>query len=74
MCLAKYIIEHSEILLGGLVLADGGFTIQDSIVFYCAEVKTPPFTKGKEQLSSHCKVDWSKEISHTGVFEYMWNE
>ena len=50
--MAKYIIEHSRIMPGGLVLADGGFMIQDSIVFYCAEVKTPPFTKGKEQLKS----------------------
>ena len=52
MCLAKYIIEHSRILTSGLFLADGSFTIKDSIVFYCAEVKTPPFTKGKEQLKS----------------------
>ena len=51
---------------GGLVLADGGFMIQDSIVFYCAEVKTPPFTKGKEQLG-HRQVDLSKEISHIWI-------
>ena len=66
----KYITEHSGILQkllpGDLVLADRGFTIQDSVGFYCAEVKTPPFTKGKKQLS-HRKVDWSREISHVRI-------
>ena len=47
----KYITEHcgilDKLLLGDLVLADRGFTIQDSVGLHCAEVKTPPFTKGK---------------------------
>lgn len=66
----KYITEHSGILQkllpGDLVLADRGFTIQDSVGFYCAEVKTPPFTKGKKQLSRR-EVDWSREISHVRI-------
>ena len=37
----KYITEHSgtlkKLLPGDLVLADRGFTIQDSMGFYCAE-------------------------------------
>ena len=66
----KYITEQSgildKLLPGDLVLADRGFTIQDSVGFYCAEVKTPPFTKGKKQLSRH-EVDWSREISHVRI-------
>ena len=66
----KYITEHSgileKLLPGDLVLADRGFTIQDSVGFYCAEVKTPPFTKGRKQLSRH-EVDWSREISHVRI-------
>ena len=27
-----------------------GFNIQDAVGLYCAEVKTPPSTKGKKQL------------------------
>ena len=66
----KYITEQSgildKLLPGDLVLADRGFTIQDSVGFYCAEVKTPPFTKGKKQLSRH-EVDWSRGISHVHI-------
>ena len=32
---------------GDMILADRGFTIQDSAGMYCAEVRIPPFTKGK---------------------------
>ena len=50
----KYITEHcgilDKLLPGDLILADRGFTIQDSVGFYCAEVKTPPFTKGKNAV------------------------
>ena len=66
----KYITEHCGILEhlihGDLVLADRGFTIQDSVGLYCAEVKVPPFTKGKKQLSRY-EVDWSREISHVRI-------
>ena len=66
----KYITEQSgildKLLPGDLVLADRGLTIQESVGFYCAEVKTPPFTKGKKQLSRH-EVDWSREISHVRI-------
>ena len=55
----KYITEHcgilGKLLPGDLVLADRGFTIQDSVGLHCAEVKTPPFTKGKKQLS-RCEI------------------
>ena len=55
-----------KLLPGDLVLADRGFTIQDSVGLHCAEVKTPPFTKGKKQLS-RCEIDWSQEISHVRI-------
>ena len=35
---------------GDIVLADHGFTIEDTV--YRAEVKLPAFTKGKKQLSA----------------------
>ena len=58
----KYITEHcgilDKLLAGDLVLADRGFTIQDSVGLHCAEVKMPHFTKGKKQLS-RCEIDWS---------------
>ena len=36
-----------RLLPGDVVLADRGFTIQESVGMFCAEVKTPPFTRGK---------------------------
>ena len=66
----KLITEHcgilEKLLPGDLVLADRGFTIQDSMGLYCAEVKTPTFTKGKKQVSRH-EVDRSREISHVQI-------
>ena len=50
-----YIPENCGILdnlvAGDLILANRGFSIHDSAGLYCAEVKLPPFTKGKKQLS-----------------------
>lgn len=51
---------------GDLVLTDRGFTIQDSVGLHCAEVKAPPYTKGKRQLS-RCEIDWSWDISHVRI-------
>ena len=36
---------------GDMILADRGFTVQDSAGLYCAEVCIPPLTRGKKQLS-----------------------
>ena len=36
-----------NLLPGDVVLADRRFTVQDAASLYCAEVKLPPFTKGK---------------------------
>ena len=38
-------------LPGDLILADRGFNIHDSAGLYCAQVKVPPYTRGKKQLS-----------------------
>lgn len=32
-------------------MQESGFNVQDSAGLFCAEVKLPPFTKGKKQLS-----------------------
>ena len=66
----KYITEHSgfleKLIPGDLVLADRGFTVQDSVGLYCAGLKIPPFTKNKKQLS-RCEVDWTREIAHVRI-------
>ena len=36
-----------KLLPGDMILADRGFTIQEAAGLFCAEVKIPPFTKGK---------------------------
>lgn len=47
-----FIIENCgflfKLLPGDMILADRGFTIEDAARSYCAEVKMPPFTKGKK--------------------------
>ena len=48
--------------IGDMILADRGFTCQDHIGVYMAEIKIPPFTKGKKQLDK-VEVDWSRELS-----------
>ena len=48
------------------MLADRGFNIQESIGIYCAEVKLPPFTKGKPQLSQ-LEVDTAREVAHVRI-------
>ena len=47
---------------GDVLLADRGFTCQDYVGIMMAEVKTPPFTRGKTQLEK-IDVDWSRELS-----------
>ena len=40
------------------MIADRGFTSQEQARMLLAEVKIPPFTKGKKK-----KIDWSRELS-----------
>ena len=51
-----------HLLPGDVVLADRGFNIQEAAGMYCAEVKIPPFTKGKKQLSK-MEVDSAHKLS-----------
>ena len=44
----KHLTENCGLLCH---LQPGDFTVQDSVGLYCAEIKVPPFTKGKKQLS-----------------------
>ena len=46
-------------------MADTGFTCNDYARMAMAEVKTPPFTRGKKQLEK-VDIDWSRELS-TGL-------
>ena len=65
-----YLTEHSgllqNLLPGDVILADRGFTIQESVGMLCAEVKIPPFTKGKKQLSK-LEVDTTHELSQVRI-------
>ena len=66
----KFITEHSGVLdkleHGDRVLADRGFTIEDSVGLYCVKLCYPPFTKEKKQLSRN-EVDYAREISHVRI-------
>ena len=50
----KFLTENcgmlDKLLPGDLVLADRGFTIQESLMFRRAELAIPAFTRGKDQL------------------------
>ncbi|XP_065889366.1 uncharacterized protein [Dysidea avara] len=56
----------SKLLPGDVVLADRGFIIQESIGLYCAEVKLPPFTRGKKQLTK-VEVDAARRLSRVRI-------
>ena len=50
----KFLTENcgtlSKLVPGNMVMADGGFTIHESVAFKRAKLVVPAFTKGKEQL------------------------
>ena len=56
----------SKLLPGDVILADRGFTIEKAAGMYCAEVKVPPFTRGKKQLSK-LEVDTARQLSHVRI-------
>ena len=52
---------------GDVVLADRGFTIEDTVKrLYCAEMNLPAFTKGKKQLSA-MEVESSRRLSRVRI-------
>ena len=66
----KFITEHCGLLShlnpGDQVLADRGFTVEDSVGMFCAELVMPPFTKGKKQLS-RLKLDSARQVSRVRI-------
>ena len=66
----KHITENcgflDRLLPGDLLLADRGFTIQESVGVYCAEVRIPPFTSGKKQLTRY-EVDFTRKLAHVRI-------
>ncbi len=58
----QYNLYTSYIYTGDVILADRGFTCGDYASLALAEVKTPPFTRGKKQLEKK-EIDWSRELS-----------
>lgn len=66
----KYITEHSgfldHLLPGDLVLTDRGFTVQNTVRLYMAEVLTPAFLKGQKQLHPK-EVEATRKIAHVRI-------
>ena len=65
-----HITEHcgilDNLLPGDVVLADQGFTIEQSVGMFCAEVKHPTFTRGKKQLSK-LEVDTTQQLAKVRI-------
>ena len=51
---------------GDQILADRGFNIQESVGYYCAEVKLPAYTRGKKQLSQ-LEVDTTRQLARVRI-------
>ena len=66
----KHLTEQSKILEnllpGDVVLADRGFSIEESVGLYCASPKIAAFTKGKSQLSPFEDVE-TRKIAHVCI-------
>lgn len=66
----KFITEEcgilSKLLPGDVVLADRGFRIQDSVSLCFAQVVTPPFMKGKTQLTAK-EVEDTRKIASVRI-------
>ena len=51
---------------GDQILADRGFNIQQSVGYYCAEVKLPVYTREKKQLSQ-LEVDTTRQLARVRI-------
>ena len=58
----------NKLLPGDMIMADRGFTIQSVAGMYCAEVKIPPFTKGKKQLIK-VDIDTARRLSRVRIHD-----
>ena len=55
-----------NLLPGDEILADRGFNIEDSVGYYGASLKMPPFTRGKKQLSAK-EVHFARKLSNCRI-------
>lgn len=66
----KYLTENcgllNKLLPGDMVMADRGFTVEESVAFKRAELVIPAFTKGKTQLDP-IDVEKTREIAHVRI-------
>ena len=66
----KHLTENcgllENLLPGDQILADRGFNVMDAVGLYCAEIKIPPFTKGKKQLSK-LEIDKARQLSRVRI-------
>ena len=66
----KYLTENcgllDKLLPGDMVMADRGFTIHDSVALMHAQLVTPAFTKGKDQLDP-IDVEKTRGIVHVRI-------
>ncbi len=64
------IMENSgfldKLLPGDILLADQGFDTKESVGTMCAEVRTPAFTKGRQQLDTK-DVKETRAIAHLRI-------
>ena len=66
----KHITENcgilKKLLPGDQVMADRGFTVQESVGVYGAELLMPPVTRGKKQLAQ-VEVDAARQLSRVRI-------
>ena len=66
----KFLTENcgilDKLLPGDLVLADRGFTIQESLMFKQAQLAIPAFTRGKDQLDP-VDIEATRGISNVRI-------
>ena len=53
----------AKLLPGDVIL---GFTIDQAVGVYCAQVKIPPFTRGKKQLNK-LEIDCAHQLSQVRI-------
>jgi len=70
----QYLTENcgilNQLLPGDQILADRGFNIQETVGLYCAEVKLPPFTKGKKTVDKKWMLTLLASFPES---EFMWS-
>ena len=66
----KHLTEHCGLLKlltpGDEVLADRGFTVEESVGIHCAKLGILPFTRGRKQLP-RLEVDKDCRIAHVRI-------